>query len=390
MIKKANITWTVKQIVKMLEKGNIVFDNAIQRNFCWDDDRKSLLIHSLIENFPIPPMFASKDNERYSMLDGRQRITTIADFMNNRFMLANIPDVTAESGELVDINGLTFDELDEEFQDRIKDYSLTIYYFEELDDEEINSIFFRLNNGKPLSSIELTRIRAKSIEKIRQLANHPLFTSALTEKMLNKYVNEELVIKSWALLNVENPSFETKVIRPLMEHVDVTDDQIAELTKAYDRILETYQNIISTGEKQDARIAKRIVTRTHLLSLVPLALSSMNNNIQLETFIEFVKYFFAGKRSASIDETYNAFAGAGSAKPESIKKRTQAITEAYNRFVQINSKNQKVNKTDTKKEEVEIDDVNTEDVDEFLSSFDEEFAASYIPDNVMDAYANTI
>lgn len=48
MIKKANINWTAKQIVKMAEKGTINYDNAVQRGLCWDNERKSLLIHSII------------------------------------------------------------------------------------------------------------------------------------------------------------------------------------------------------------------------------------------------------------------------------------------------------------------------------------------------------
>ena len=44
MIKKANISWTAKQIVKMVDKGTINFDNAVQRGYVWDNTRKSMLI----------------------------------------------------------------------------------------------------------------------------------------------------------------------------------------------------------------------------------------------------------------------------------------------------------------------------------------------------------
>jgi len=30
-------------------------------------------------------------------------------------------------------------------------------------------MFFRLNNGKPLTAIELTRVKAKSLDKIKEL-----------------------------------------------------------------------------------------------------------------------------------------------------------------------------------------------------------------------------
>ena len=46
MLKKANISWSVKQVVKMIRNGNIKFDNAVQRGYEWDKKRASLLVHS--------------------------------------------------------------------------------------------------------------------------------------------------------------------------------------------------------------------------------------------------------------------------------------------------------------------------------------------------------
>jgi uncharacterized protein with ParB-like and HNH nuclease domain len=130
MLKKANIQWSAKQLTKSIEKGTINFDNSVQRGLCWDEERKSLLIHSMIENYPIPAFFASKDENGYSMLDGKQRSNAISDFINNKFTLVNVPEIITEDGTSIDINGLTFEQLSEELQDTIKDYSLTVYYFD--------------------------------------------------------------------------------------------------------------------------------------------------------------------------------------------------------------------------------------------------------------------
>lgn len=332
MIKKANIQWSAKQLSKMIERGTINFDNAVQRGYVWDNNRKSILIHSMIEGYPIPAFYAAKNENGYDMLDGKQRSNAIAGYLNNEYELTGIPEVTLESGETMDINGMMFGILPEELQDRIKDYSLTIYYFDGITDEEITEMFFRLNNGKPLTAIELTRVKAKSLDKIKELGKHELFNSALTEKALNKYINEDIVIKSWALLNVENPSFETKFIRPLIESADITDEQAEQITAVYDRILTTYKDIVEAGDKEALKVAKRIITRTHLLSLVPVTLQSIKDNIPIEEFAEFVMTFFSGKKSASINDVYNVAAGAASGKAENVKKRITAITEAYKAY----------------------------------------------------------
>lgn len=387
MIKKANINWSAKQLVKMMEKGTITFDNAVQRGLTWDNDRKSLLIHSLIEGYPVPPFYAAKDDDNYSCLDGKQRSNAMFEYMNDKFVLTHVPEVTTETGEEIDINGKLFSELSEELQDRIKDYSLTIYYFDGITDEEIASLFFRLNNGKPLSAIELTRVKAKCLDKIREIGRHELFTSALTEKSLNKYVQEDLVIKSWMLLYAENPSFETKVIRPMMEIIDITDDQAESLNKAYNRILDAYKAIIvevsdEKINKQNAKIGKRIITRTHLLSLVPVALESINNNIPLDAFTEFAKEFFSGKKSASINETYNSAAGAGSAKAESVKKRITAITSAYKEFIKATN----TKKPERKNNVVEFKQTITDDITENLYLDSD----SLIPESILETYNATI
>ena len=338
MLKKANIQWSAKQLTKSIEKGTVKFDNAVQRSLVWDNDRKSLLIHSMLENYPIPAFFAAKDENGYSMLDGKQRSNAIADYINGKFELSNLPELTLEEeGEQqeIDINGFDFDGLPEEFQDRIKDYSLTVYYFDGITDEEINELFFRLNNGKPLSAIELTRVKAKSLDKIKELGKHEIFTSTLTEKAINKYTNEDIVIKSWSILYTECPNFETKNIRPLIENADITTEQIDNLKTVYDKILEVYTTLTATtASKQDNKIAKRLITRTHLISLVPIISKQINNNIfDAQQFTNWVKHFFAGTKSATINDVYNEAARSASGKTENVKKRLDLITEDFRKYL---------------------------------------------------------
>ena len=338
MLKKANIQWSGKQLAKSIEKGTINFDNAVQRTLVWDDNRKSLLIHSMIEGYPIPAFFAAKDeNGIYSMLDGRQRSDAVYKYINNQFELANVPEITLESGDTLDINGMAFANLPEEVQDRIRDYSLTVYYFDGITDEEINEMFFRLNNGKPLSAIELTRVKARSIEKIKEIGKHDIFTSTLTEKSINKYTNEDIVIKSWAVLNSESPNFETKNIRPLIEQAEITDEHQDQIVAVYDKVLAVYTLLSGTGDKQDSKVAKRLITRTHLISIVPtIAHLVETEEWNIEQFSAWVRHFFSGKKSATISEVYNEAAKSGSGKPENVKRRLEAIKDSFKRFVLSN------------------------------------------------------
>ena len=345
MINRAKITWTAKSMAQRIAKGTLILDNAVQRGFVWDNDRQSLLIHSMLTGYPIPVFFASKDGDKYDLLDGKQRATTISLFLNDEFKLQNIPEIEHEIAvenseettvEVLDLNGKKFSELPEDIQDTIKDYTFDIAYFDGITDDQISEMFCRLNNGKPLSAIELTRVKAKSLDTIRAIAKHPIFTTALTETALKRYTDEDIIIKSWLMINedIENPSFETKYVRSMIETADITDEQRNNIETAYTRILDTYNHIKNTtfDAKIGKKIAKRIVTRTHLLSLIPFALMSIEDGYSVEQFAKFVSEFYNGSRSASIDDTYNANASQGSAKPDNIKRRNMALMSAYTAF----------------------------------------------------------
>ena len=72
-------TRKASEFVRMVEKGTATFENAVQRNLTWDNDRKSLLIHSMIINSAIPPFYASRNRTEkvYDFLDGKQRSNAI-------------------------------------------------------------------------------------------------------------------------------------------------------------------------------------------------------------------------------------------------------------------------------------------------------------------------
>ena len=85
-------------------------------------------------------------------------------------------------------------------------------------------MFYRLNFGKPLSSIELSRARAKSLKVIQEIGKHELFTTTLTAKAFEKYTHEDLVIKSYIMLTSDTPCLDSKMVRPVMETAVFTDD----------------------------------------------------------------------------------------------------------------------------------------------------------------------
>ena len=284
----------------MYEKGNLSFDNAVQRSFVWKntskDNRMSMLIDSMMRGLPVPPMycnciFEDVKSKIYDFLDGKQRVTTIVKFLKDEFPLVNIPTFEDEEGNEQDFNGLVYSQLPEEVQDTIKTYSLTVYYYENMDQEDAEEMFRRLNNGKSLTAIELTRANAASGDKIRRMASHDLFDLALSEKSLASYANEDVVIKTWVLLYSNKKSFETKYIRPVMKESVITEDQMEEINNIFDEFLSVCKDL----QKNKPKIAKKILGKNHMISIMPIMQKVVSENMDLEVVKEWIVDFFGTK-----------------------------------------------------------------------------------------------
>lgn len=172
--------YTIKKINENISKGNIVFNHPMQRKpGQWDNEQQSLLVHSTLGGYAIPPVYAQPmfegDLESFSVLDGKQRFTTIYDFVNDGFKLSeNTPSiyrknnriVTDENGqrrkesiiEEYEIAGKYFSEIDEYLQGKLNDTLISVIMFTDATDEEIEDQFYRLNNGTALTKDQKTRV----------------------------------------------------------------------------------------------------------------------------------------------------------------------------------------------------------------------------------------
>lgn len=118
-----------------------------QRGVVWDSVRRSKLIESLLMNIPIPPVFLYEvDYNKYEILDGKQRISAIVDFYDDKFSLEGLE---VWSG----LNDKKYSELPDVFKKGLeRRYISSIIvmkesYFENDDKSLLRTIFERLNSG---------------------------------------------------------------------------------------------------------------------------------------------------------------------------------------------------------------------------------------------------
>ncbi len=113
-----------------------------------------MLIDSILKRYPLPKIFVGTSirdgRTKRIVIDGQQRMTTILEFIGNRFSL-NKP----YSGPF---RGMSYKDLPEDVQRNFLSYSLDFNEFQNWSDEEIRDVYNRVNKYSfPLTKQELRR-----------------------------------------------------------------------------------------------------------------------------------------------------------------------------------------------------------------------------------------
>lgn len=336
-----------RDLKTMYDDGRLSFNNAVQRSFIWKnttkDNRMSMLIDSMLRGLPVPPMYCNcffndPSHKVYDFLDGKQRTLTVIKFLNDEFELVGIPTFETEDGKESDLNGYKYSELPEEMRDIVKTYSFTVYYYENMSQDDAEEMFRRLNNGKSLTTIELTRAHAKSRKKIMEMAKHELFKIALSERAIMCYGNEDIVLKSWIVLYNQNKSLETKSIRPVMREALITTEQMEDMGKCFDMVISVYNSLMQE-EKTNKKVIRKLLTKTHLISLMPVVKHAIAHNTTIECLQGWVIHFFdTDNKECTVSDVYNRNIITGSAQESAVRARIDAVFQNFTNYLDSQSK----------------------------------------------------
>jgi uncharacterized protein with ParB-like and HNH nuclease domain len=139
--------YTIEFIVnKYLDKddGNLseIYIPEFQRNLRWDINHQALFIESIILGVPIAAIIVAeiKETGKLAIVDGAQRVMTLAAFLTNQLQLSNLKTLDS-------LNGSYFKDLAPSRQRKFKNTSLrTIVLSDKADERVINEVFYRINS----------------------------------------------------------------------------------------------------------------------------------------------------------------------------------------------------------------------------------------------------
>lgn len=167
-------TLHIKRLVENREE--LIIDPDFQRENVWKNKQGAELVESILMGIPIPVMylFEMRDGKK-QVVDGRQRISAILDFLNDKLVLKDLKI-------LPEYNLCKFSDLDAKMQGIFEDSQMYFYIIQPPTPERVKyDIFDRVNRGGTrLTNQEMRNAlyRGKSTKLISDLSKSEPFLKA--------------------------------------------------------------------------------------------------------------------------------------------------------------------------------------------------------------------
>jgi hypothetical protein len=261
-------SYSIDDIIRLINNKELIIQPKFQRRrTSWPLTAKTGLMDSIMNNFPIPPIYVrefinEKKERQREIIDGQQRISTILEFTKGEWKLSkNLSD-----NEFV---GYLFNELPFENQQQILDYELTFLSIRGAEDSDIISIFSRLNSfSLPLNKQEKRNATYSGQFKslVYDLSSkyytfwteNKIFTNAQIARMNDAEITSELL----TIMNSGLKGFSAKKVEDLYKSHEENFQDKEKYNKAFNTIM-TYVGMCY----EDVDVKKQFGKKSFFFSL---------------------------------------------------------------------------------------------------------------------------
>nr|WP_317378395.1 DUF262 domain-containing protein [uncultured Faecalimonas sp.] len=344
-MQKSNLPQGLRTLQKWYATKALRFNLPIQRAAGqWSPLQKSLLVHSLLADFPVPPLYFIKykegDRVIYQALDGKQRCTSLFEYINGHYKLhSSTPDVVID-GKTIELAGKEFNDLSDEVKDLIRGYRFTIYLLEDATDDEIEEAFARLNNSSPLTLIQKARTEMGSelATWTREITCAPFFQNAvpMTLAQARRESELEILLQSMLLIDARHQNYNYKAIsmREVTNYCkEIRGNYPTEKRERISKIV----NFLTDAFPQQMKFLKK----TNAVMVFLMADLALEHKITPKDFNAFIQYF-----SENVPLEYEENTGAGNIKRTKTEGRLKAMQNSMENHFKL--KDTKAPKTSSK------------------------------------------
>lgn len=235
--------WSYRKVLKALRTGKIIVDKDFQRDEVYRVPQKSSIINSILHGKVIPAIsvfeYKSPTTGKYvlSVIDGQQRLSSIRDFMTNKYEL-KIP-----FGKYSSLNGFTYEyikKVNPQLMEDFEDSTLDINVFRGISKEEAQEYFGLINTtSMPLSPGEkLWSVHDPVKTILKRIVNNPYFKiTNLRKTRKREYLIATKLLWNQMFFDPLKHEFVGDTVQEFLNYFNTTED-IELLESAQDRVLE--------------------------------------------------------------------------------------------------------------------------------------------------------
>ncbi|MDE5779587.1 MAG: DUF262 domain-containing protein [Lachnospiraceae bacterium] len=315
--------------------SNYQLQPKYQRRITWNEKKRSKLIESFIMNIPVPPVFVYETEfDKYQVMDGLQRITTIIDFYNDKYELTGL-------NKWSELNGRKYSQLPQKIKEGIDRRQLsTITLLKESskslsqEEEMKKMVFERLNTGGvsledqeirnalyngPFNELCIELSKDSTFRKLWMIT--PDVGATIEEEMLESYddaiiyaknklyrrmYDVELVLRYFAMRHIDEYSGSLSLFLDICLRKGnlYTSDNLEQLKGIFEETIKKADMLF--GDKAfcqytDVRKVKKWTAPQKMIyDVMMLALSqidSINDNYDIDKNVNLLKNFYIEKET---------------------------------------------------------------------------------------------
>ncbi len=275
-------TWAVFSVDR--RKPKIDPSPPYQRGLVWSLRQKQLFMDSMIRDFDIPKIYLRRiqdSNSQYEweVVDGQQRLNAIWEFLANEYLTWGDADPIGG----YEVAGKTFAELDSDVQDQLESYELSVVELEETEEQEIEEMFIRLQNGVPLNAAEKRNAVPGNVRAfVRNISSTHRFITESVSIRNTRYAHDEVVAQ---MLLIEMTGGPTAITAPKL--MDMYEDGNRRFNSKSSANLRKVLNFLAKAFPEETPE----LTKATVISLYTVASESMSRYAISNRTASFRKWF---------------------------------------------------------------------------------------------------
>jgi hypothetical protein len=331
--------FSLRQVVDMIQDGDIDLAPDFQRLFVWNRVQRSRLIESVLLGIPLPAFYFNQDGEgAMQVVDGVQRLTTISSFVTQGEPLLDLE-------YLKGLEGQTFDKLDAALRRRFQQTQIFVNVIEPQTPDDVKfDVFRRINTGgSPLTAQEIRHCmsRKRSRDLLKELTSLSSFHQATDNafRYERRMADREVVLRFCAFRRLSDLNdyrefnsldsflldFTRRVDGVHPSGQEISEGDLVKLSSEFDRAMRTASVVFGNGafRKYNRRASRRGPINRALFESWAVALA----DYEPEQLIAHKEVISSAARAKVEDYDYNAAVSQGTGDISKVKLRFHAARE---------------------------------------------------------------